>query len=137
MAILTYLLDTSVLIAHLRGSNSKATEWVTRAAKDNTIRCAASSLTYYELSRGAIDPVKTRQYKMVFRPIKIYAVTKEVAEMGARFYLALPTNQRIDKINSDILIAATAECLRFPIITLNQRDFSRFALTVQLICLNN
>lgn len=133
MAVQTYLLDTSVLVAYIRGSSREATQWIVRSVNDANIRCAVSSLTYFEFWLGATDRIKVRQYKIIFNKLKVFAITKDIANIGANFYLHLPKNQREDKIKSDILIAATAESHRLSLVTINRKHFSRFPLTVKAI----
>jgi len=128
------LLDTSVLIAHLRGSSPSATQTISEIIKGPQ-KGAISILTYYEIMKGAIDPFHKRQCKLIVRPFKIYGLTKGIADIASQYYRSIPKNERCNILQLDLLIAATAEYNRFHLITLNRKDFERFPLTVQVIYL--
>lgn len=127
----TCLLDTSILIAHLRASKATATHIIVEIARKH-IKGALSVLTYYELWNGATDDRHRKETKALISPFKIYGVSRDIADIASRFYRSIPKNERNKNTHLDILIAATAEYHRFKIITTNKKDFSRFKLTVPI-----
>jgi len=114
------LIDTSALIAHLRG-RIPLQEWV-RDYDDLYI----SAITLYELEYGAIKAGRSSDFSHLqrsFQPI-VLALGRAEAEQAARM------NGRLARENRqigprDALIAGTALQQGLELFTLNTREFSR------------
>lgn len=123
----SYLLDTNILISHIRGASIPASEWVARALQKNA-RISISVLTIFELEKGAPTERHKREVWQTTRQFSKYPVNRQIALRAGQLYLSIPKNERNDRLNIDVLIAATAEYFGCDIVTANKRDFERLAL---------
>jgi predicted nucleic acid-binding protein len=116
------LVDTSVLIDHLRG-NPGAAEVLeaTRAAGP----LHASEITRLEVLAGmrADEEVSTRPLfsALVWHPVDA-AIAEQAGALGRQW---LPSHHTID--TADLAIAATAQQLGVPLLTMNVRHFPMFS----------
>jgi predicted nucleic acid-binding protein len=119
----TVLVDTSVLVDHLRGdARARETLLAARAAGHDL---AASVLTRTELLAGA-RPAEMPRITALFGVIRWVAVDGAIADRAgehARTYLA--SHRSIDL--TDYVIAATSEALGAELLTLNVKHFPMFA----------
>lgn len=119
---MTVVVDSSVLIDHLRGEPAaKAALTAARAAGE---RAVASSLTKVELIAG-MRSGERRRTRELFSILRWIPVTDEIAERAgelARRFRA--SHQGVDVV--DYVIAATAEELEAALWTTNVRHFPMF-----------
>jgi predicted nucleic acid-binding protein len=101
------LVDTDVLIDHLRG---------TRRLAANVERLGVSAVSRCELFAGADEPQLLRRFLW---PMVELAVDSSIAE------LAGVTRRRTGIATPDALIAATALTHNIPLMTRNRRHFDR------------
>lgn len=128
-----YLFDTCVFVRYLRSPNAGATLWIEKNLHQK-IQASVSTLTLFELLKGANTEQKKRDYKILFSGYSIIPVSRQIASRAAELYRALPTNTRSSSFNGDLLIAATAEYLHCDLVTENIKDFSLFPLKyIQII----
>lgn len=111
-------LDTSVLIAHLRG-HERVTAWLDQ----HTDRLAASSLVAWELLIGARSAKMRRQAEAVLAGLHVEALTAEIVRVAADEQATLRSHGQTMSA-FDMLIAAQAVVYDAPLATLDG-DFER------------
>lgn len=112
------VLDTSVVIAHLRG-DAGATELLeTHAVADELILPA---LAYWELLRGAAPPFERAKVDALVEGMTIDALAPAMARLAADLYLDLRRAGR-EPPAYDLLIASHALFHNAPLATLD-RDY--------------
>lgn len=109
MATAELLVDTDVLIDHLRG---------TRRLPAKVRHAAISVVTRCELFAGGDDPELLRHF---LSPMTQLPVDAAIAELAGR------TRRETQIATPDALIAATALIHRLPLMTRNHRHFDRVA----------
>ncbi|MGH7911896.1 MAG: type II toxin-antitoxin system VapC family toxin [Candidatus Dormibacteraceae bacterium] len=118
---MTALVDTSVLVDHLRGKPEATGLLSTEAANG---RLHASEITRLELLAGlrAHEEEATSRLlqSLVWHPVD-RSVAEEAGRLGRRW---LPDHRGID--SADLAIAATARLLEARLLTLNVRHFPMF-----------
>ncbi len=117
------LVDSDVLIAHLRGI-PQAKEWLLRARRE-TGRLATSAVSITEVAGGML-PDETRQVTRLLASLDVFPVSVHVAWKGSELM------RRYRRSHSgvglgDYLIAATAVTEGLELATLNVRHFPMFA----------
>lgn len=118
---MTSLLDTSILIDHLRG-RAEATEVLLSAAKDSTPM--VSVLTRVEIE-GGMRSDERHGVRRLFDVLDIVPVTDEIArDAGALLRQYRQSHPGIDLV--DFVIAATARVTGARLVTLNVRHFPMF-----------
>jgi predicted nucleic acid-binding protein len=119
---MTVLVDTSILIDHLRG-NSEARQAL-RTAADSGRRVAASVVTKVEVLAGMrpAEEAKTRRLLNVVDWIDVDEAIAEQAGTLANHYLR--SHPGVDPI--DYIIAATAQALDADLWTTNLKHFPMF-----------
>lgn len=119
---MTVLVDTSVLIDHLRGDD-RARELV-KDARRSGARVAASVLTKVEVLAGA-RPHETEATRRLLDPLEWIEVDDEIAErageLAARYLRSHPGIEVVDYV-----IAASTERLGADLLTRNVRHFPMF-----------
>jgi predicted nucleic acid-binding protein len=117
----TSLLDTSILIDHLRG-RAEATEVLLSAAKDSTPM--VSVLTRVEIE-GGMRSDERHGVRRLFDVLDLVPVTDEIArDAGALLRRYRQSHPGIDLV--DFVIAATARVTGARLVTLNVRHFPMF-----------
>ena len=106
MATAEILVDTDVLVDHLRGARRMTAE----------LGIAVSVVTRCELFAGTDEPERLRRF---LRPMVQLPVDAVIAE------LAGATRRHTGVATPDALIAATALVHRLPLMTRNRRHFDR------------
>lgn len=118
---MTSLLDTSILIDHLRG-RAEATEVLLAAASDETP--LVSALTRVEIE-GGMRSDQRHGVRRLFDVLDIVPVTDEIArDAGELLRRYRQSHPGIDLV--DFVIAATARVTGSQLLTLNVRHFPMF-----------
>lgn len=107
-----YAIDTSVLIAHLRGDER------VKNAIDPTTEPLASALVTWELWKGAHNPAAMRGVARLLRVLHLDPLTPELAEYAGDLHRAL-TAAGQPRNDFDTLIAAHAMWRGVPLLTLD------------------
>jgi len=114
-------LDTSALIAYLKGRDPGATA-VERAVRDYT--CYVTAITVYELLFGVARAQKTIGEEALLDVLNITPFDDAAARRAANLHVDLV--RRNDDIGvKDVLIAAICLEHALPLLTLNDRHFAR------------
>ncbi|MFN2606542.1 MAG: type II toxin-antitoxin system VapC family toxin [Acidimicrobiales bacterium] len=115
------LVDTSVLIDHLRGHNAAA---AVLEAERTTDILHASEMTRLELLAG-MRPAEDALTRSLLSTLAWHPVDAEVAERaGALGRRWLPSHRSVD--GADLAIAATAMLIGARLLTINVRHFPMF-----------
>jgi tRNA(fMet)-specific endonuclease VapC len=115
------LIDTSILIDHLRKKNKRKSQYY-KIVGNYTL--FVSSISLFELFAGATDPQKTEDINNMIEYLKILPFTKKTAEKAGEIYLSLKRENKLIE-TKDLFIAATALSHRLPLLTLNVKHFDR------------
>jgi predicted nucleic acid-binding protein len=124
---LTHLFDTNILIVHMHQGDPPISAWIERVINGRII-AGVSVLTVYELHKGAIDDQHLGDAEKLLARFQIFPLTDPIASRAAAFYRSLPKNQRDEKHQIDLLIAATAEYYGLTILTTNLKHFNLLRL---------
>jgi hypothetical protein len=115
----TVVVDTSVLVDHLRGDGRARDALL--AARSNGHDLAASVLTRIELLAG-VRPRERQELEALFTVLRWIDVDPEIADRaGALANRYLASHREIDTV--DYVIAATAEALGAELLTKNVKHF--------------
>ncbi|MBV6443563.1 MAG: hypothetical protein EPGJADBJ_05335 [Saprospiraceae bacterium] len=114
------VVDTSIFIEYVRSTDKTATI-LGRLPVGSLLY--VSAVTVYEIM-AATDPIKRRDFRLLFEDLLVLPFTTEVAEKSAEIYQNLKTQGQTIEHN-DIFIAATALVNNLPVKTLKVRHFSR------------
>ena len=112
-----YLIDTNILIDHLRGDIT-ASQFLEKAEKGK-IFAFISVITEYEILCGKFSKKEGKQINQllsIFLPVN---VNSEIAKKAADFYKKYQINI------ADALIAGTAEYLNCILVTRNLKHFKK------------
>ena len=114
-----YLLDTTVLIDHLRGQQ-KVTDIITRLARQGN-EFGVCCINVAELYAGLSDKERTKAEKLI-DSLDYYETSKDIAKMAGcyRFEFA---RKGITLTTSDTLVAATAISYDATLMTANVKDY--------------
>ena len=116
------LIDTSVLVDHLRGHGPA--RQALRAAADAGEHLACSVVTKVEVLAG-MRPSEEDATRELFRALDWVGVDDEIAEHAGRLANRfLPSHPGVDPV--DYIIAATADRLEAPLWTRNLKHFPMF-----------
>jgi predicted nucleic acid-binding protein len=115
------LIDTSIIIDHLRKKNKKKSQLFNIIDIHNLF---VSTVTLYELFAGAIDEQKRKDINDFLSIVEILPFTRETAEQAGAIYLSLRAKNELIDVG-DIFIGATALMHKLPLMTLNVKHFSR------------
>lgn len=119
---MTAVVDTAVLIDHLRGT-AEATRVLAEHRSVGSLH--ASEITRLEVLAG-MRPGEEQRTRAVFAILEWHPVDEVVAQRAGELgRVWLPSHRGID--GADLAIAATAEVLAIPLLTLNVRHFPMFA----------
>ncbi|MDA8039965.1 MAG: type II toxin-antitoxin system VapC family toxin [Actinomycetota bacterium] len=113
------LLDSDVLIAHLRGHQA-ARDWLLSARRD-TGPLAVSAITVTEVA-GGMRSAEQRQVSRLLASLDTFGVTERVAWRAAEFMRTYRRSHQGIGLG-DYLIAATAEVEGLDLATLNVRHY--------------
>ena len=119
------LLDTSILIAFLRGERSvvsKVKEYLEKFDK-----LSLSIITYYEILRGLKylgNERKLREFEELMDKSEIITLDRDIIRKASKIYAELKREGKIIE-DADILIAATCLVKGFVLITDNEKHFRR------------
>lgn len=116
------LVDTDVLIAHLRGIEA-ARDWLRQARTSGPILVSAVTVT--ELT-GGMRSVERREVWALLAAVRVEPVTEVVARQAGEYMRQFRRGHNGIGLG-DYLIAATAGVRGVPLATLNVRHFPMFA----------
>jgi tRNA(fMet)-specific endonuclease VapC len=116
-----FLVDTSVLIAHIRKTKSQSLFDLTKIAFG---QAAISEIVIFELEVGAIRASRSQEFERRFGYLTTFPITQVILMRAAEVHVTLlRRNQIIDL--ADTIIAATALEHDLPLFTLNTAHFQR------------
>lgn len=121
MAARSILIDTSIIIDHLRKKNKNKSRLFKIINNHNLF---VSTVTIYELFAGAADEQKKKDIHDFTALVEIIPFTYEIAEQAGALYLSLREKNKLIDI-ADIFIGATALAHDLPLMTLNIKHFER------------
>jgi len=115
------VLDTSIIVDHLRQARTKQTSLMKIAKKTSKENLAISIISVQELYEGRSTKDKRREEFLLatISPLKILPYTYEVAQLAGE--IARDLKRSIEFV--DAAIAATAIVNGASFLTLNQKDF--------------
>ncbi len=115
------LIDTSILIEHLRKRNKRNS---TLYHLIDTHVLYTATITEFELFCGATDERKRQDLQDILPLCQMLPLTSDIARQAGTVYQHLKQKNEIIDIQ-DILIAATAMTNELPVMTLNTEHFRR------------
>jgi len=121
MATPSVLIDTSIIIEHLRKQN-RAKSILYNVVDGYNLYI--STVVEFELYAGATDASKRRDIQEILTWCVVLPFTSDVAQVAATIYQQLKAKNQLIEIR-DILIGATAVTRDLPLMTLNVGHFSR------------
>ncbi len=117
------MIDTSILIDHLRKKNKRKSQFY-KIIGNYTVY--VSTITLFELFAGGKDEQKKQDIENIIEYLKILPFTKETAKKAGEIYLSLRSENKLIEAK-DLFIAATALSHNLPLMTLNVKHFDRIA----------
>jgi predicted nucleic acid-binding protein len=121
---LTYIIDSCILIDHLRGIKN-----IDFLRKDKKNHIKMSIITMMELILGARNKKEIENIQKAFGKIEILNINEKISELA--YNLILHYNKSHNLFINDALIAATAITNKTTLVTLNVSDF-RFIPKISL-----
>jgi tRNA(fMet)-specific endonuclease VapC len=115
------LIDTSIVIEHLRKQNRRKSI-LYRIADDYALH--VSTIVEFELYAGATDRQKQHDVQEILSWCTLLPFTSDVAATAAALYRELKATNQLLEIR-DIFIASTALTYTLPLMTLNLGHFDR------------
>lgn len=122
MAIDRYLLDSDILIEHLRGRQQASSYITNLKSKGNLL---VSAITVAELFAGARYEREKNAIEALLHVVKIIPIDKTIATQGGLYRLQYGKSHGTGLM--DALIAATAEVVGANLVTFNRRHFPMIA----------
>lgn len=116
-----FLVDTSILIAHLRQSKSPT---VFDAARTRYGIAATSDIVVFELEVGARRAGRELEFQREFQPMQSFPLTQSILIQAADLQAQLLTDNAIIGL-LDTFLGATALEHNLPLLTLNHQHFQR------------
>ena len=117
------LVDTDVLIAHLRGV-PPARDWLVEARRESGGRLAASVVTATEILGGLRSPERTVVARLL-ATLHLHPVSEIVARRAGELMRRYRRSHSSIGLG-DYLVAATADVQGFDLATLNVKHFPMF-----------
>lgn len=115
------LIDTSIVIEHLRKQNRRKS--ILYRIADN-YALYASTIVEFELYAGATDGQKRQDVQEILSWCTLLPFTSDTAAAAAALYRELKAANQLVEIR-DIFIASTALTYTLPLMTLNVKHFDR------------
>jgi tRNA(fMet)-specific endonuclease VapC len=115
------IIDTTVLIDHLRKSDKRKSLLFTVIGKHDLF---ISAVSIFELYAGATDQRKTRDIEIIMGTLESLPLSTETAQKAGQLYLSLKKENLTLEIR-DLFIGATAIIHKLPLLTFNKRHFER------------
>ena len=115
------LLDTSIIIDHLRKRNTRNSILFNIV---DEYRLYLPTIVEFELFVGATDPEKRQDIHDVLQFCDILPITSDIAQHAAQLYQDLKRTNQIIEIR-DLFIASTAIIYHLPLMTINTQHFTR------------
>ena len=116
------LLDSDVLIAHLRGL-ADARRWMTKA-RTSSGQLAVSAISVAEIT-GGMRSAERREVARLFGVLRVEPVTDAIARRAGEFMRQYRRSHSSIGL-ADYLIAATADVRGLELASCNVRDFPMF-----------
>ncbi len=114
------LVDTSIIIDHLRKKNKRNTVFFKLASENYNLHISA--ITLFELLAGTIDAQKEKDIKTTLSFVKILDFDSPSAAKASEIYIQLKKINKLIDIR-DLFIAASAIKHDLPLSTLNLKHF--------------
>lgn len=116
------IIDTSIIIDHLRASHKGKSVFLSFSEKHSKESLAISVITVQELYEGKStkDPQKEKMLLATIAPLKIFPYSFEIAKMAGE--IARDMEKPIEL--ADAAIAAISIIQNAELLTLNRKDFS-------------
>ena len=122
-----FLVDTSILIAHLRQTKSPT---ILESANTTYGTPVTSDIVVFELEVGARRVGREFEFGILFAPMRSYPLTRAILIRAAEMQATLLSKNQVIGL-PDTFIAATALEHDLPLLTLNVEHFRRIdGLTV-------
>lgn len=118
MAVKRYLLDSDILIEHLRG-RQQAKTFIARLKQEGEL--LVSAMTVAELFAGARDQREEEAINTLLRQTSVITIDDRVAKRGGAFCAQYRHTHGTSL--SDALIAASTEVSKATLVTFNRRHF--------------
>ena len=124
---MTYLLDTNIILAYLKG-NEKVKKCAQRALLEGK-KIFFNGVSYYEIKRGLLSveaPAKLRElFDNFYREFGLVLLdTLDIFDIASEIYADLKSKNTLIE-DADILIASVASSRKFILVTSNTRHFKR------------
>ena len=123
MATPRLLIDTSIIIEHLRKQNKQKSILYNIASN---YELYTSTIVEFELYIGTTDSQKRRDVQEILAWCTVLPLTSDIAQTAATIYQQLKAKNQLIEIR-DILIAATGLVDDLPLMTLNTKHFTRIS----------
>ncbi len=116
------LIDTNIIIDFLRKQN-KQQSYLWRI-KEADFNCIISTITAFELYAGVISSRHKDDLKKLLKWLDLQPFTIEIAKISAEIYKDLKSKNQLIEFR-DIFIGATAIQIDIPLLTQNEKHFTR------------
>ncbi len=116
------LVDTSVIIDFLRKKDKKRSHlW---KIKELDLNCLISTITVFELYAGAVSDIHKRDLNKLIKWMTVLPFSMQTAQISGDIYRELKARNELIEFR-DIFIGATAVEWTVPVLTLNEKHFTR------------
>jgi tRNA(fMet)-specific endonuclease VapC len=122
------VVNMSIFIEFLRTKNKKKTKLANLALNQ---RLHISSVTLYELLMGTTDEQKLKDVNLLVDGITVLSFDETIAKKSGEIYQELRKENKLIEFR-DLFIAATCVVNNLPLLTSNQKHFSRITSLVLL-----
>ncbi|MBE3588347.1 MAG: type II toxin-antitoxin system VapC family toxin [Thermoanaerobacteraceae bacterium] len=116
------VIDTTVLIAHLR-SKSRA-ETVFERVVNRYSKCLISAVTAWEIEYGAVRAGRNSDLDYILPLVEVMPFGLPEARVAAKIYAGLVSRNQVIEMR-DVFIAATCLANDLPLVTENRGHFQR------------
>jgi predicted nucleic acid-binding protein len=118
----TIVIDTDILINHIRGKSKLLSEFLLRQKAREVILVVPSVVIFEFYSGSSLDRAEVVEIAdLLFSQLKVQDITEEIAKVAAQINRQFKLYQKIETV--DILIAAVCLSLSGKLLTRNKRHF--------------